>query len=85
MEEDKKAAMEALRRAIARLLELGYSELPADRRTAFARMLDAGHLEAVAVMTPKQLDVRLNLVAGGQRRELLTAQADFRPGDHTVN
>jgi hypothetical protein len=90
-DEAKRAALDALRRAIAQLMEASFAELREDRRPAFLRALKSGYVEAVAVLTPVgedacRLDARLNIVTGDGRHELISGDAEYRRAhDVTVN
>lgn len=83
--EEQRAALDALRGAIVRLLELSYHALPEERRALADQLLDQGQLEVAAMMKPLRLDVRFDLVSGAARVNLLTADAEYREGDHALN
>jgi len=83
--EEQRAALDGLRVAIVRLLELGYHALPEERRALAAQLLTDGQLEVAVVLKPLHLDAQFNLVSGGARLELLNADADYRDGDRVMN
>lgn len=79
------AALDGLRRAMAQMLEVCFAELDSARRSQLDQALGGGQIELAAVMTAERLDVRMDIVRGIERHNLLRADGDYRALDVTVN